>query len=184
VRAEVTKALEAARVQKQIGHALDAAVTVAAPEELYAELAPFAEELRSILIVSSAGLVQAASALEGAFREHRDRGPEGPGRRAPGEKMRALLGACPIGRGDRGAPHDLRPLPGCPGPVGNGRSGMIAAKMKFLAVVAGGVLILDQATKAWFSSTWPWEPACRSFPVFSISPTSTTPGGPSGFWPR
>ena len=85
VRAEVTRALEAARVQKQIGHPLDAAVTVAAEPQLYAELAPFAPELRSILIVSSAELVPAA-ALEGAVES-----AEIPGLRvrvqpAPGKK--------------------------------------------------------------------------------------------------
>ena len=34
VRAEVSKALEQARVKKVIGHSLDAAVVIAAPEEL------------------------------------------------------------------------------------------------------------------------------------------------------
>ena len=66
VRAEVTKALEAARVQKLIGHALDASVTVSVGPELFAELAPFAAALRSILIVSAAELVREA-AFEGAF---------------------------------------------------------------------------------------------------------------------
>jgi isoleucyl-tRNA synthetase len=65
VRAEVTKALEAARVQKEIGHALDAAVTISVGPELFAELAPLAGDLRSILIVSAAELVQEAP-LEGA----------------------------------------------------------------------------------------------------------------------
>jgi isoleucyl-tRNA synthetase len=58
VRAEVTRALEDARAKKQIGHALDAAVTLAAADELYAELAPYAGELRSLLIVSHATLVK------------------------------------------------------------------------------------------------------------------------------
>ncbi len=57
VRAEVTKALEAARARKLIGHPLDAAVTLSAPATVHAALEPHAEELRSILIVSQALLV-------------------------------------------------------------------------------------------------------------------------------
>ena len=56
VRAEVTKSLEAARAAKTIGHSLDAAVTVGLSDEFYQQLAPYAQELRSILIVSQAGL--------------------------------------------------------------------------------------------------------------------------------
>jgi isoleucyl-tRNA synthetase len=58
VRAEVTKALEKARIAKQIGHPLDAAVTLAADGELYDTLVGFADELRSIFIVSKAELVR------------------------------------------------------------------------------------------------------------------------------
>ncbi|MEJ2037980.1 MAG: class I tRNA ligase family protein [Desulfosarcinaceae bacterium] len=57
VRAEVTKALEAARAAKTIGHSLDAAVTVGLEGDLYAVLEPYREELRSIFIVSRAELV-------------------------------------------------------------------------------------------------------------------------------
>ena len=57
VRAEVTKALEEARTKKQIGHPLDAAVTLAAGKQLYEMLAPYASELKTIFIVSSAELV-------------------------------------------------------------------------------------------------------------------------------
>jgi isoleucyl-tRNA synthetase len=66
VRGEVTKALEAARAQKRIGHALDAAVTLSVDGELYSGLASYAEDLRSIFIVSAADLVQ-NTPLEGAF---------------------------------------------------------------------------------------------------------------------
>jgi isoleucyl-tRNA synthetase len=66
VRGEVTKALEEARVKKAIGHALDAAVTLAADPELHARLAPYAAELRSLFIVSAAELVSEAAAPEGA----------------------------------------------------------------------------------------------------------------------
>ncbi len=65
VRAEVTKALEEARVQKRIGHSLEAVVTLGLSDELYAPVAPYAEELRSIFIVSEVHLTQGG--LEGAF---------------------------------------------------------------------------------------------------------------------
>ena len=66
VRGEVTKALEEARVQKLIGHALDASVILSVGAELYAMLAPDAADLRSILIVSAAELRQ-DEVLEGAW---------------------------------------------------------------------------------------------------------------------
>jgi isoleucyl-tRNA synthetase len=56
VRSEVTKALEAARVQKKIGHSLDAAVMLHAEPELCDLLQTFGAELRSIFIVSSVSL--------------------------------------------------------------------------------------------------------------------------------
>jgi isoleucyl-tRNA synthetase len=62
----VTQALEEARVQKRIGHALDASVTLSVGAELYAMLAPDAADLRSILIVSAAELRQ-DEALDGAW---------------------------------------------------------------------------------------------------------------------
>ncbi len=57
VRAEVSKALEQARVQKVIGHSLDAAVALSAPAQLRSLLEPHAAELKSIFIVSKAELV-------------------------------------------------------------------------------------------------------------------------------
>ena len=57
VRGEVTKTLEDARARKQIGHPLDAAVTLAAGRALYDLLAPHAPDLRSIFIVSRVELV-------------------------------------------------------------------------------------------------------------------------------
>jgi isoleucyl-tRNA synthetase len=56
VRADVTKALEEARVQKRIGHSLQAVVTLGVDERTYARLAPYADELRSIFIVSAVQL--------------------------------------------------------------------------------------------------------------------------------
>jgi isoleucyl-tRNA synthetase len=66
VRGEVTKALEAARAQKLIGHPLDAAVTISATGDAYDQLQHFAADLRSLLIVSQASLVK-DDALENAY---------------------------------------------------------------------------------------------------------------------
>jgi isoleucyl-tRNA synthetase len=66
VRAEATKALEEARVQKQIGHPLDAAITISAKEDLYSLLQPYAEDLRFIFIVSSVSLLKDKK-LDGSF---------------------------------------------------------------------------------------------------------------------
>jgi isoleucyl-tRNA synthetase len=57
VRGEVTKALEEARAEKKIGHPLDAAVILSAGKPLYDLLAPYADDLRAIFIVSRAELV-------------------------------------------------------------------------------------------------------------------------------
>ncbi|MBI1919910.1 MAG: isoleucine--tRNA ligase [Geobacter sp.] len=57
VRAEVSKALELARVQKVIGHSLDASVTITAPAEWLSFLGEYAGELKSVFIVSKAELV-------------------------------------------------------------------------------------------------------------------------------
>ncbi len=62
VRADVSKALELARAAKTIGHSLDAAVIIAAPEELLAFLREFQQELQSIFIVSK---VELKETLEG-----------------------------------------------------------------------------------------------------------------------
>ncbi len=58
VRAEVTKALEEARAAKRIGHSLDAAVTINAPGDLYVTMAPHADDLRSMYIVSAVTLTR------------------------------------------------------------------------------------------------------------------------------
>ncbi len=65
VRAEVTKALEEARVQKRIGHSLEAVVNLGLADDLFAQVAPYAAELRAIFIVSEVHLTQGG--LEGAF---------------------------------------------------------------------------------------------------------------------
>ena len=58
IRGEVTKKLEEARAQKLIGHPLDARVTITAGGDAYNALQPYADELRSILIVSKANLTK------------------------------------------------------------------------------------------------------------------------------
>ena len=65
VRAEVSKALEKARAEKVIGHSLDASVTIGLDDELYATMEGFKDDLRSILIVSSAAI--ARGEIAGAF---------------------------------------------------------------------------------------------------------------------
>ncbi|MDD2388370.1 MAG: isoleucine--tRNA ligase [Desulfobacterales bacterium] len=67
VRGEITKALEAARAAKRIGHALDADVTISVNETMHDALAPYADELRAICIVSNATLVKNKSLGEEAF---------------------------------------------------------------------------------------------------------------------
>jgi len=66
VRGEVSKAVEGARVEKRVGHSLDAAVTISAGESLYQLLDPYRQELRSILIVSQVTLVKDQD-LPGAY---------------------------------------------------------------------------------------------------------------------
>ncbi|RNC67740.1 MAG: isoleucine--tRNA ligase [Desulfuromonadales bacterium] len=57
VRGEVSKALEQARVQKVVGHSLDAAVTLTSEPELLAFLREYAGELATVFIVSKVELV-------------------------------------------------------------------------------------------------------------------------------
>jgi isoleucyl-tRNA synthetase len=85
VRGEVTKALEAARAQKLIGHALNAAVTLSVDGELYGRLKPYAADLRTLFIVSAAELVQDAP-LEGAFESSEIKGLKVRVQPAAGEK--------------------------------------------------------------------------------------------------
>ena len=67
LRSVITKALENARVAKEIGHALDADVTVYADGESYAELAAMKDFLADFCIVSTVTLVEGADkAPEGA----------------------------------------------------------------------------------------------------------------------
>ncbi|MFC1817204.1 isoleucine--tRNA ligase, partial [Thermodesulfobacteriota bacterium] len=67
LRGEVSKSLEEARAAKRIGHSLDAAVTICANEELFELLQPYADELRSIFIVSDASLIKEKE-FDGTYR--------------------------------------------------------------------------------------------------------------------
>ena len=58
IRKEVTKALEFARKEKTIGHPLDASVTLGLTPELAEQTAPYADQFRSVFIVSSVDLVE------------------------------------------------------------------------------------------------------------------------------
>ncbi len=64
VRSEVTKVLEEARAKKLIGHSLGASVMLSVDEDLYQVLNPYADELRSIFIVSEATLVKTKSSTD------------------------------------------------------------------------------------------------------------------------
>ncbi len=69
VRGEVTKALEQARTSKLIGHSLDALVTISANKDLYNDLHPYTEDLKSIFIVSQVSLIKEES-LAGAYESN------------------------------------------------------------------------------------------------------------------
>jgi len=69
VRKEVTKTLEVARKEKIIGHPLDAAVTLGVSSELHGKLERYADQLRSIFIVSSVTLVDMELLREGVESE-------------------------------------------------------------------------------------------------------------------
>jgi len=87
VRGEVTKALEEARARKTIGHPLDAAVTlsITGNDDVYNALAPYAEDLRSLFIVSRATLTKDET-LSGAFTSEEIKGVSVHIDKAAGEK--------------------------------------------------------------------------------------------------
>jgi len=84
VRAEVSKALEQARVAKTIGLSLDAIVTLTAEAELLAFLGEYADELASIFIVSKVKLLETISAA--AYNADSIAGLRISVEKAPGEK--------------------------------------------------------------------------------------------------
>ncbi len=68
VRAEVTKILENARVDKIIGHSLDASVTLCTSRELHSLLSRYENDLRSIFIVSESKLICDETVGEGFLK--------------------------------------------------------------------------------------------------------------------
>jgi isoleucyl-tRNA synthetase len=85
IRGEVTKKLEEARAEKLIGHPLDASVTLAAGGDAYESVQPYADELRSFLIVSKASLVRDDD-VQGASGDSGVEGVRIQVAAAPGEK--------------------------------------------------------------------------------------------------
>ena len=85
VKGEVGKAIEAARQNKILGHSLDAAVVISAPEKLRAILESHQEDLRALLIVSDVRIV-AEQAGDQAFPSAEIAGLSVSVSRAPGEK--------------------------------------------------------------------------------------------------
>ncbi len=69
VRKEVTKVLELARKEKDIGHSLDASVTLGLSSELMEKLVPYQDELRYIFIVSSVDIVELSRVENGLESE-------------------------------------------------------------------------------------------------------------------
>ena len=85
VKGEVAKALEAARQSKIVGHSLDAAVVIGAPEKLRTVLELHREDLRALLIVSDVRIV-AEQAGDATFLSAEIAGLSARVSRAPGEK--------------------------------------------------------------------------------------------------
>ena len=69
VRGEVTRALEIARAQKIIGHALNASVKIAVPDELFNKLYPYKDDLSNICIVSQTELLKDVKLQRGYVSE-------------------------------------------------------------------------------------------------------------------
>jgi isoleucyl-tRNA synthetase len=67
VKGEAAKAIETARQNKVLGHSLDAAVTISAPEKLLQILETHREDLRALLIVSDVCVV-AGQESAGVYR--------------------------------------------------------------------------------------------------------------------
>jgi isoleucyl-tRNA synthetase len=85
IRGEVSKALEEARTQKVIGHALDAAVTLSLREALRAVVEPDADELRTVFIVSQVNIL-AEEEFSGGYQSTKVPGLAIRVDRAPAEK--------------------------------------------------------------------------------------------------
>lgn len=86
VRADVTRALEAARAEKRIGHPLDARVELAVPQDMIPLFREYESDLRSIFIVSQVRVFPEDHALESAVESTEIKGLQVRVRRAEGEK--------------------------------------------------------------------------------------------------
>jgi isoleucyl-tRNA synthetase len=85
IKGEVAKAIETARQNKVVGHSLDAAVLIDAPENLRVLLETHREDLRALLIVSDVRIVD-EKAIGEAFRSSEIAGLAVSVGRATGEK--------------------------------------------------------------------------------------------------
>jgi isoleucyl-tRNA synthetase len=74
-----------ARAAKQIGHPLDAAVTISVKADDYDALQPYADDLRSIFIVSKVSLLKDKK-IDGGFESEDVEGLSIQIETAPGEK--------------------------------------------------------------------------------------------------
>jgi isoleucyl-tRNA synthetase len=98
VRGEVTKALEAARTEKLIGHPLDAAVTLTAPSPYREVLATYNDILDKLFIVSSVQMTEAAEWTETAYHSQEIEGLTLMVTKAPGTKCeRCWMHATTVG---------------------------------------------------------------------------------------
>jgi isoleucyl-tRNA synthetase len=99
VRGEVTKALEAARTGKLIGHPLDAAVTLRAPSPYREVLAAYGDILDKLFIVSSVQMTEAAEWTDAAYQSQEIEGLTLMVTKAPGTKCeRCWIHATTVGQ--------------------------------------------------------------------------------------
>ncbi|MDJ0665723.1 MAG: isoleucine--tRNA ligase [Desulfobacterales bacterium] len=98
VRGEVTKALEAARTSKLIGHPLDAAVTLCLPPPYAEILAEYQDSLDKLFIVSRVALIKSSETMMEAYRSTEIEGLAIAVTKAPGEKCeRCWMHATTVG---------------------------------------------------------------------------------------
>ncbi|MGD8242558.1 MAG: class I tRNA ligase family protein, partial [Desulfobacterales bacterium] len=101
VRGEVTKALEAARTGKLIGHPLDAAVTLSLPSPYAEILSAYQDSLDKLFIVSRVELVGSAESLTDAYHSTEIEGLAIAVAKAPGAKCeRCWMHATTVGDQD------------------------------------------------------------------------------------
>lgn len=85
LKAEISKAIEAARQSKIIGHSLDASVHISPPENLRSLLATRCEEMRALLIVSEFAVVRGDD-IKNAYESSEFPGLKIDVKKAPGQK--------------------------------------------------------------------------------------------------